>query len=520
MSVSEGSMDDGARLSGAPNAPGEAPRFIRMHVAVILLVTLAVVVGAALVSWSRTPLYAAVTEVVVEPRSYVTGTAAQLPDMATEKALASSGTVLSAASKTLGVPQDQLAEGLSITVPTDPRVLRIAYKYVSPAEAKRRANGIAEAYVADANTSAPANQPHATIITPASTPKAPASPRHPVDLTVGFVLGLALGLGVALVRDRYDDSLRSPADFESLAGAPILGLIPHRASAATEAGNVLAALGESDPKAAAAYRDVRTRLAHIAGRQSARTILFTSPAGDDKSAVAANLATLLAMSGREVVLVFAEVRPPSVLAALDVEDGAGLSDVANSNADLAQTLRATAVAGLRVLTAGSRVRDPGAVLQTQAMRKAIETLRDTFDLVVFAVPPVLEGAYATVLAESVDLILLVGDARRTTRSDVTAATHQLAGSRLKLIGCVLDNAPKRRPWMRPRDTTDGADVRSGRSDMERSQRATWLADGNGRVRMVYTKVRRGGHADNASFGDGSDPVNLTDAQTRQEKRSP
>jgi hypothetical protein len=65
------------------------------------------------------------------------------------------------------------------------------------------------------------------------------------------------------------------------------------------------------------------------------------------------------------------------------------------------------------------------------MRTTFETLRDTFDLVVVAVPPVLEGAFATVLAESVDLILLVGDAQHTTRSDVTAFQIDMTGTNNK-----------------------------------------------------------------------------------------
>jgi len=514
MKTTAGRMDDVARPGdNAPGTPREAPRFIRANLGVIMLVTFAVIAGAAIVSWSRTPLFTSKAEVLVQPRVYVTGGAAQGPDMATEKALASSGTVLDTASRALGVPADQLSRGLSITVPVDTRVLIFAYSHPLPLEARRRAQGIAEAYVADANRSEPA-APHAAIITAASLPTSPSSPNHVIDLGVGLVLGLALGLGVALVRDRLDDRFRSLADFEAHVGAPVLGVIPAMARAATTTGARLVTIGDSDSAAGDAYRDLRTRLIQIADRQSAKTVLVASPASDDKAAVAANLATMLAMSGRRVVLVCAGVRPPDVLEGLGVKDSAGLTDLAAGDVDLDQALCVTGVVGLRVVTAGSRVRDPGAMFQAHAMKQTLAELRDAFDFTVLAAPPVLAGADTSVLAEWAEMVLLVGDARRSTRSQVAAATHQLERSRLKLIGCVLDNFGKRRPWpwkrrRRPmvgvaKRTTWHIDSDGKRRPWPRTRlrrpmvsvakRTTWLIDADGTVRKIYPKVTPKGHA--------------------------
>ena len=484
-------MDDGARPGdGAPGAPGEAPRFLTANLGVILLVTLAAIAGAAAISWAKTPLFTSIAEVIVQPRSYTSGGAAQLPDMATEKALASSGTVLGTASSALGVPAQQLSKALVITVPVDTRVLRIAYSYPNRLEARRRAEGIAEAYVANANQNEPAAQPHASIITDASLPLAPSSPRHVIDVGVGLVLGLALGFGVALIRDRRDDRFRSLADFEAHVGAPVLGVIPVMPRAAIKASAGLVKVGDTNSDAAAAYGDLRTRLLQIADRENAKTVLVASPVGETKAAVAANLATQLAMSGRHVALVLAEVRPPRVLRGLGVEDGPGLTDLASGDVTLPQALRGTGVVGLQVLTAGSRVRDPGVMFQARAMRQPLGELRESFDLIVFAAPPVLAGADTSVLAESLEMILLVGDAQRSTRAEVVAATHELGTSHTKLIGCVLDSVGKSRPWTRLRRpfVSQSRPAALRQPKIGEANRTAWLIDKNGKIRKIYPEV--------------------------------
>ena len=469
--------DDAARrVDTTPGMPWQAPGFIRANLGVIVLVTIAVMAGAALVSWSRTPLFTSEAEVVVQPKTYTTGAAAQLPDMATEKALASSGSVLGSAAATLAVPQRQLAEALSITVPVDTRVLRIDYSHPDAGEAQRRAEGIARAYVADANRDEAAGQPHAVIITGASLPLAPTSPNHAIDLGVGLVLGLALGVGVALLRDRLDDRFRSLSEFEAHVGAPVLGVIPAVSRAASRSGASLVAMDDAVSDAADAYRDVRTRLLQIAADRSARTLLVASPAGVDKAAVAANLAALLTVRGRHVALVCAEVRPRGMFEKIGVESTVGLTELVDGNLDLAQTLCVTSVGRLRVITAGARVRDPGAMVQSEAMKRALAELRDTFDFTVIMAPPVLAFAGTGILAESAEMVLLVGDAGRSTRVDVSAAIRQLEASKDKLVGCIMDNVRRRRRsrWL------------WWRSKARAPESPVWVQDSRGTVRSIRT----------------------------------
>jgi capsular exopolysaccharide synthesis family protein len=230
--------------------------------------------------------------------------------------------------------------------------------------------------------------------------------------------------------------------------------------------------------AADAYRDVRTRLLQIAGDLSAKTLLVVSPAGDAKAFVAANLAALLTVRGRNVALVFAEVRPRGMFEALGVEGRVGLAEMVDGDLELAQGLAATSLSRLRVVTAGAQVRDPGAMLQSDAMKRTLSALRDSFDFTVITAPPVLAFAGTGILADSAEMILLVGDAGRSTRAEVSAATRQLKASRAKLVGCVMDNVRRRRQsWWTGR-----------RPKAREGERTIWVLDSEGRVRNLNTRA--------------------------------
>lgn len=418
-------------------------RLLVQNLVWILLVTFAVTAGAAFLSWSRTPIYRAQAEVLVGLRVFSDAAAPRSPDMGTEKELVSSGTVLAPASKSLGLSGDELSRGLSVRVPVDSRVLHIAYSHPDPKEAQRRAQRVADAYVLSATKISPLGRQQATVITPASLPKAPASPNHLTDVGVALVIGLALGMGLAIVREILDDRLRGARDFEAHLGAPVLALIPAFRHSRRDPASRLVALHDQDHPAADAYRDLRTRVLQAAVRRRARTLLVTSPAGEDSTSVSANLATALALSGKRVALLSADLRRATTHELFGLDNQVGLAAVVAGDASMQHALRETAVDGLRLLPAGTVARDPGVVLLAPALKQVFGDLRHSFELVIIDAPPLLTGADAGVLAELTDMILVVGDARRSTRGGVRAAVREMDYLHHKLIGCVLANNGRR-----------------------------------------------------------------------------
>lgn len=445
----------------APDVPGSWARFVVAHARWIALVTLVVAGGAGALAHAQTPQYKSEADVVVEPPA-AQGTTLQAPDMATEKGIVASGVVLAIAAHALQVPQVQLVNGLSVTVPASTFLLQIDYSDPNPYVAQERAQAIAHAYVSY-RSAAPAaataagskkteTTPSAAVVTGASRPTSPYSPNYLIDIAVALFVGLALGIGTAGLRDHLDDRLRGPLDVEAQAGAPVLGIIPAFRPTGRPPAGWLAMVTRPDSIVAEAYRGLRTRLVQAVASQDARTVVVTSPGWEDKSTVVANLATALAQSGRSTIVICTDLRWGSAHEIFGVEDRGGLTRLLDHRANPVTVLSPTGIPGLHVLPPGPLTRDPAALLQRPALRTVLGDLRRHADVLIIDAPPLLASPDAEALASIADMVLLVVDAQRSTRAEVRAAVRQAEDVRGKLAGCVLSNLGRRRRLRKPRGT--------------------------------------------------------------------
>lgn len=425
-----------------PGTPGSWSRFLVAHVRWILTVTLAVLVATAAFAFTQTPQYRSEADVVVDPAPGVGGAAAQQPDMSTEASVVVSGVVLNRAARSADAPAAMLGNGLSVKARGNSYVLQILYSSPHPNVAQRRAQAVAQAYAAFRSakpipkSGSPNTAPTATLITPASLPTSPYSPTYGLDLVVGLLVGLALALVTAWGRDYLDDRLRGPLDLERQAGAEVLALIPAFRAGQGEPRRRLVMTVSPSSMVAEAYRGLRTRVLLAAARDS-RTILVTSPAWEDRGTVAANLAVALAQSGRRTALVCADQHWGCAHMVIGTgNDAEGLTELLEQRTDLTDALHPTEVPGLRLLPPGALPPDPAALLQLPTLRRALREIRAQTDVVVIEAPP-LVSPDALPLAANTEMILLIADARTSTRAQVRAAMRELDQERSKLTGCVL-----------------------------------------------------------------------------------
>jgi tyrosine-protein kinase len=460
----EPAVDGGTQLAGLAtrqfrHRPGSGwSRFLVAHMRWILCFTVVAVAAGAAVAHAQTPLYAAQADVDVWFAS-PDPTALQGPNMVTEKGIVSSGVVLAIAAHSLGISRAELASGLSLNVPAGSSIMQVGYADPVPWVAQERAQVIAEAYVAyrtpkattsGHGTTAPAqisSALRATLITPASLPSSPSSPNYLVDVFAALVLGLGLGIATAALRDHLDDRIRGPFDLEARSGTPVLAMVPaFRPPSRRDPASKLVTVGNRGSVVAEAYRALRTRVIAAATARGARTLLITSPAWEDKGAVAANLAVALAQSGRRTILLCADLRWGNAHELLRVGGGEGLTTVLDRRTDLAEALCATSVRDLRVLPPGPLPGDPSELLQRPALRTVLGELRSHADFVVIDAPPVLATPDTVPLTQLAEMVLLVGDAK-TTRAHLQAALREVEEVAGKLIGCVLAGVGRRR-WLR------------------------------------------------------------------------
>jgi capsular exopolysaccharide synthesis family protein len=467
--------------SDAPRAQGARSRFVIAHARWIVLITAAVVAVTSALVLPQTPQYVSVADVLVQ-----SGPNATLqPDMGTEAGVAASGAVLATASRSLHVTKAELANGLSVHEPGTTFTLQVSYSNASPQVAQQRAQAIAAAYVAYRSSlraqhaTAQGAAPVATLITPALLPTAPSSPDKALDIGAALIVGLALALGSAWLRDRLDDRVRGPADLEVQSGAPVLAQIPAFQSSSRYSGSRPAMTASRDSAVARAYRDLRARLIHSAHRNSmnsadrnAMNLLVTSPAGEDRAEVAANLSIAFAQAGHSTVLVCADLRSGRSDEMFGLAGGDGLAGILSGRSTMASALRSSGVPGLQVLPRGEAPLDPAALLQNPSCRDLFRYLSRQADIIVVEAPPLLAAADASLLADFADRILLVADARRSARTQVRAGLRDIEHVHGKVAGWALCNVGRvyrlRALVPRPAD--------SGTTDLVDDVREGWPAD--------------------------------------------
>lgn len=278
----------------------------------------------------------------------------------------------------------------------------------------------------------------ARVIDSATRPSAPFEPNPRRNLLLGLALGLLSGLGLALLLDALDRSLKTPAQGAHLFGAPMLALIPRRRDADTKQ---LITVEDPLSQASEAYRSLRTAVRFLDPDNPLKTLLVTSPsAGEGKTSTAANLAIALAQAGERVVLVDADLRRARVAEMFSLEGAVGLTNVIRRQMPVTEALQGWQDT-VAILASGPLPPNPSEILGSQSMTTLIEELSDLADIVIFDAPPVLPVTDAVVLATQVDGVLVVARYGRTQRSLAAEAHRRLQGVGAHLVGFVLNGVP-------------------------------------------------------------------------------
>lgn len=269
-----------------------------------------------------------------------------------------------------------------------------------------------------------------------------ATPNSNKTLGLAALIGLAAGMLVAMVREWISPSLGAVHRIADTVGVPLLGTLP-RVTGHTPAELAKLTLDVTDGDAAEAFRSVRTSL--LFGADHCQTIAITSPAtGDGKTTLAANLAILLAQSGKRVALVDADFRQPAVHELFSVDNRVGLTGVMGGE-DLDSAVRRSPVEHLDLLTAGPQSNDVSQQLNSPRFNEVLRQLKGRYDHVLFDTSGVIGSNDARVIAAGCDTTLLVMRDERTTRFAATTARDALLSVGAMLMGIVLNDASRTGP---------------------------------------------------------------------------
>lgn len=349
---------------------------------------------------------------------------------------------------------EQLLELLEVELPTGTAEVRLNITNADPDLAQTVANAWVDALAEQAQeieagvAEGSAKDESIVRLVPlvdAEVPTAPISPNTKLAIALGAVLGMAIGVGYALIRQHLDRRVRSVEDLEKL-GTSVIGTIPLDPRLVNNRTVVDTGALNHDDRAshpfAEALRELRTNLTYVDVDKPARVILVTSSVpGEGKSSVAANLAIAIASTGRQTILIDADLRRPVVTDVFGLPGGAGLTDVLSHHATLDDVLQPYGpIPTLSILAAGRIPPNPSELLGSQAMLSLLEDMsRDA--LVLIDAPPLLPVTDAAVLSNFVDGVLVAVKADSTSTDEVAKSLSNLHKVGARVLGFVLNQVP-------------------------------------------------------------------------------
>lgn len=210
---------------------------------------------------------------------------------------------------------------------------------------------------------------------------------------------------------------------------------------ATKPVNLITLLNPNSP-ISEQYRTVRTNLQFaVAGDQPLRSMtVVSSGPGEGKSTSAANLAVVFAQAGRKVLLVDADMRKATVHKTFGLSNEMGLSNLVSGQQAASLVIQATDVNNLSIITSGPTPPNPAELLNSRRMNVLMEELYQTFDLIVFDLPPVMTVADGLIMASKTDGTVLVVREGVTRKDSVLEAKNRLLQAKARILGVIYNGA--------------------------------------------------------------------------------
>ncbi|MFD2339676.1 polysaccharide biosynthesis tyrosine autokinase [Clavibacter tessellarius] len=431
-------------------------RILRRSWILILLALLLGVGAAAGYSLVQTPEYRASAKVFVSTQSAGTVSDLSQGNSFTQQAVKSYADVVSTpvvlepviAQLGLDETAESLAPRVSASAAADTVIIEIAAQDEQAETAAVIANAVAKSFsdvVAQLVPEDTGGQPQVKITTlqEARIPASPVSPRVPLNLALGALVGLALGIAVSVLRSTLDTRIRGERDLRLVTDAPVLGGIAFDPKAKDRP-----LIVQSDPRSprAESFRSLRTNLQFLDFGGRARSFVITSAVeSEGKSTTTANLAIALSDAGARVAVIDADLRRPKLASYLGLEGAVGLTDVLIGRAKLTDVLQPWGNRNMFVLPAGQIPPNPSELLGSRTMVTLLKDLEAEFDTVLIDAPPLLPVTDSAVLSKSAGGAILVVSSGRAHRGQVHAAIESLNSVGAEVLGVVLTMLPTKGP---------------------------------------------------------------------------
>jgi len=277
------------------------------------------------------------------------------------------------------------------------------------------------------------------LLEAARLPTHPVGPNRATVILLSIAIAFLISAGAAYLIEYLDDTLETPEEINRALKLPVIGFIPEIDKEVDKASIVM-----EKPKSlvAEAFRALKVSLDLAQANAPIKSILVGSVSKTEgKSMIASNLALTLAISGKKVILLDADLRRPSLHTYLKLPNEKGLSTLLSGQGTLQECMNPMPVENLTVITAGETSGYTGDLIGSQRMREVLSDLSAQADLLIVDGPPILVTD-STILSTEVDNVLIVVGYGLTRKSEAIVALKRLESAGAKVAGVVLNRIPR------------------------------------------------------------------------------
>jgi polysaccharide biosynthesis transport protein len=301
------------------------------------------------------------------------------------------------------------------------------------------------------------------LIEPALVPSSPVGPNRLRTITIGLLLSLAAGIGLALFLEFLNNTIKSVEDVTEYLGLPTLALVPSlgkkpqlpfsaNSTALTPPpftntdGTPVPQVGKLvaiDNRSAfvETYRSIRTSILLSSAGTPPRTILITSSQpGEGKTTTAVNTAIVLSQLKARTLIIDADMRRPTLHKMLDIPNARGLSTYLSSDeVEVGSLIQKLPFPDLYALPCGLIPPDPAELISSERMRELLQILAPEFRYIIIDSPPLINVSDSVVLSTLVEGVVFIVKGGATKRSIVRRAQQELRNVRARILGVVINN---------------------------------------------------------------------------------